>query len=391
MVMTMGERFAKIKGIGELTYKGIYGFYDEPLLFSCMSLTGSLYLVLRQSDDKPTWLAIEVSKSRLNKLENNDMETYQAFTEPENGYLYRISGNQALMDAEALMPEKLTSDMLPYPGEYLDYHGDIAQTRENIDEVAYKENCMVLELAFERDNGHAKEIPCSALSDALNTIQLLVYSLAYREEKTYGQFPKAIREQHELKVTETFAASFGVQLKSATLEDRKKQEEADDVLERLDRLIGGSNSSASLRETLSNESNRTAVYYNNLLKGLKRNNLGFRFAAASPTKYYAGRHLTTTQVDETLQRISNDIQEIKKEEVYDGELKGIDIDKNQFTFISSGEDDDVRIMGKISEDISKRSFVVPSRTKVRVETTISFDKLTGEEKYSFLLLDVTRD
>ena len=132
MVMMMRSIFARIKGIGELAYEKIYGFYDEPLLFSCMSLTGSIYLVLRLSDEVPTWLAIEISKSRLCMLENNDMETYRAFSEPENGYLYRLYGDQILLDTELLVPEELTSEMLPYPGEYLDYHGESEQNREDI-------------------------------------------------------------------------------------------------------------------------------------------------------------------------------------------------------------------------------------------------------------------
>lgn len=69
----------------------------------------------------------------------------------------------------------------------------------------------------------------------------------------------------------------------------------------------------------------------------------------------------------------------------DGELKGIDIDKNQFTFVSEADGENIRITGKISDALSKRRFVVPSRVNVKVETTTSFDKVTGEERYSFLL------
>lgn len=384
----MNDSFAKIKGIGELTYKRIYGFYDEPLLFSCVSITGSLYLLLRQPDEEPEWLAVEISEKRLSILESNGIEIRKAFVEPENGFAYRVFGNKTLFEAEVIMPQQITDDMLPYSGEYLDYQGDSESEREEIDIIAGKEQCAVIELSFEKDDAHEREISCTALSDALNSIQMLVYSLACKEEKTCGPFPKSVREQHELRVTETFAASFGIRLKGTVLDDEVKQEEANDVLERLDKLIEGSSSSKDLKTALSRENNRTAVNYNKLLRVLKGNNLGFKFAAASPIGKYSGRHLSTVQVGEVLQRITNEIQDIKKEEIYEGELKGIDIEKNQFTFIPSGEGEDIRISGKISENLSKKTFMVPSKTSVRVETKISFDKRTGEEKYSFLLLDV---
>ena len=386
--MKMSDSFAIIKGIGELAFRTIYGFYDEPLLFSCISLTGSLYLMLRQPSDDPVWLGIEISDNRLALLESNKMETYTAFREPENGFLYRVTGDQDYFECEVLYPDSITNDMLPFPGEYLDYHGEIAFNREEIDVVAKKEKCTVVELSFEQDDGHSKEISCAALSEALNNIQMLVYSLAYKEEKTYGQFPKSIREQHELKVTDTFAASFGIQLKSSIYEDEQKQREAEDVLGRLNDLFGGSVFSDELKNTLGNESNRTIVYFNKLLRGLKKNNLGFGFTAASPAKAYNTKHLTTYQVGEVLQRITNDIEEIKEEETYEGELKGIDVERKKFTFILSNMGENIKISGRISDDIVKTSFTVPSKTRVRVETTTKFDKLTGEEKYSFLLLEV---
>lgn len=202
----MNDIFNTIKGIGELKYKNIYGFYDEPLMFSCYSATGGLYFILRLPCDDEQWLAVEVSKYRLELLERNDMEVRLPFVNPENGYLYRFYDN----DLEFLTPNQLTDDMLPYSGEYLDYENEIQE--------------------------HSKEV--------------------------------------------------------------------------------------------------------------------------------------------------------KKEEIYDGELMGIDIDTNQFNFIFLESAKRGKIIGKISPELANRSFVVPSITSVKVETTISFDKLSGDEKHTFILLDV---
>lgn len=201
----MSDVFNTVKGIGELKYKNIYGFYDEPLMFSCYSATGGLYFILRLPCDDEQWLAVEVSKYRLELLESNGMEIRLPFVSPENGYLYRLYSNEL----EFLTPNQLTDNMLPYSGEYLDYEA----------------------------------------------------------------------EQEQIK-------------------------------------------------------------------------------------------------------------EVKKEEIYDGELKGIDIDKNQFNFLSLETAERGRIIGKISPELANRSFVVPSITSVKVETTISFDRMSGDEKHTFVLLDV---
>ena len=141
-------------------------------------------------------------------------------------------------------------------------------------------------------------------------MQNLVCSLAYKEDKTFGQIPRTIRDQYELKVTDTFAASFGVQLKTNELDDEQKQKEFDEIFEKLDGLIAVSESPESLKKALSNESRRTFGYYNDFLNGLKRNNLGFRLNSASPFRRFDSRHMSTTQVGNMLQRIGKDIKEI---------------------------------------------------------------------------------
>ena len=50
-----------------------------------------------------------------------------------------------------------------------------------------------------------------------------------------------------------------------------------------------------------------------------------------------------------LQRIGKDIKEIKKEEQFEGTLKGINIDKKKFTFIAKVDGEDVKINGSISK------------------------------------------
>ena len=80
----MNTIFAKTQ-LGDSVYKKIYAFCDEPLIFSCDSEIGNIYLLLRQKGEETKWLAVKVTKERLKKLENNEMDTYTAFTEKAFG------------------------------------------------------------------------------------------------------------------------------------------------------------------------------------------------------------------------------------------------------------------------------------------------------------------
>ena len=318
-------------------------------------------------------------------LQGNGFWMVSASDNPKNDLISPVKMGEIDLDElpkENARFESYSPELRAYGRKIKSYDGSY------ISLLAKKEKRSIVEVSFEEDDGHAHEISCAALGEALSNLQNLVCSLAYKEDKTFGQIPRTIRDQYELKVTDTFAASFGVQLKTNELDDEQKQKEFDEVFEKLDVLIAVSESPESLKKALSNESRRTFGYYNDFLNGLKRNNLGFRLNSASPFRRFDSRHMSTTQVGNMLQRIGKDIKEIKKEEQFEGTLKGINIDKKKFTFIAKVDGEDVKIDGSISKEMTEKNFKVPWDTKVTVETTTSFDKTTGKEKHTFKLIKV---
>lgn len=115
----MKSLFANVSSFGMLEILRVYGYYDEPLMFSCQDAKGAKYLLFRQADEKATWLAVEISGNRLNKLENGHVEMRFPFLHPENGLVYLITGSGEVYPVSLLSPESITDDMLPYAGEYL--------------------------------------------------------------------------------------------------------------------------------------------------------------------------------------------------------------------------------------------------------------------------------
>ena len=371
-------------------------YNEDPVFYVCKD-DENYYLVLCTDIENMKYYISEVSLHIVSEMINGENPMRNAFLQGRSFWMVSASDTPENDIVTAVKVEEINIADLPKDNaRFESYSPELQAYGRKIESydvthialLAQKEKRSIIEVSFEEDDGHAHEISCAALGEALSNLQNLVCSLAYKEDKTFGQLPRMIRDQYELKVTDTFAASFGVQLKTRELDDEDKQKEFDEVFEKLDGLIAVSESSDSLKKVLGNGSRRAFVYYNDFLNGLKRNNLGLRFNSASPFRGFDSRHMSTTQVGSVLQRIGKDIKKIKKEEQFEGTLKGIDIDKKRFTFIAKVDGEEVTINGTISKEMTEERFTVPWNTKVIVETTTSFDKTTGKEKHAFNLVKV---
>lgn len=120
----MSKEFARLKGIGSIMFRTIYGFYDKPLLFSCESFTGAIYLLLRLQGENGRWLMVGISEARLEALENNVIEIREPYVNPESGFLYLLHEEGEDIRLDILEHDHLKESMLPYPEEYLDYQKD---------------------------------------------------------------------------------------------------------------------------------------------------------------------------------------------------------------------------------------------------------------------------
>lgn len=375
----MKDFFATVNGIGKLSYREIYGFYEVPLMFSCTTQAGGLFVLLRlTSDNTPAWLAVDISSTQLNKLERNEIELRSIYLKPENGYVYRIYGTSDPLEAEILMPEKLTEDMLPFEGEYLDYNG------ENDIETSDKRS--IIEVSLEKDDSHEKQISTKALIDMLDCIQMLVYSLAYNEKSTLRSIPDSIREQFTLVVTDTFAASFGIRFKTPAPNGEEAQKNCDEMLSRLDLLLSSMGSMETVEKVFDSLGSSAISSYHKMLLALKRHNMGIGIQAVSPTYRCALKHLSTMQVTETLKEIRKGIKRIKREEEYKGTLVGINCSSKKFVFETEIDGDKKRISGTICDELKNNCFYIPNTCTIRVEMKISLDETTGKEGYQYQLI-----
>ena len=113
----------------DIPYLGIhkvvenYVHNDDPALFSCKDSAGHLYLVtVSENDQHKTWLRVGISNERFNLIRSGGIDLRNAFTDTENGYLFRIKvphDDPTQSSPEVIHSNEIPEDLLPLPGERL--------------------------------------------------------------------------------------------------------------------------------------------------------------------------------------------------------------------------------------------------------------------------------
>ena len=125
-----------ITGLGELVILETYIYYDQPLLFSCISRGGRIYLAIAVDNniEHITWLYVRVGYNRLNLIRSGEIDLYTALTEPEDGFLFQEIITYNDLSRPRMNPiQRVPQDLLPVPGEYLKIDIDPPMVDDSVD------------------------------------------------------------------------------------------------------------------------------------------------------------------------------------------------------------------------------------------------------------------
>ena len=180
----MNNLFIDLPIFGQLFFHHTYLFYDEPLLFSCMSKTFQCYFVIAiPSDTEPdnSWIVVPVSQGRLSQAEKNAIEIRELILNPEANVFKVVQKASSEVEMTIISTEEITEKCLPNRGTYLDYSPSLelsVSTSPSLDR-AKLEMRDIIEISLEKDNAHISEVPCTTAAETLNNLQQLIYALAY--------------------------------------------------------------------------------------------------------------------------------------------------------------------------------------------------------------------
>ncbi len=385
----MNELFVRLPSVGELYYHHTYLFYDEPLIFSCASKAMQYFFVLAvpasPSSDE-TWLMVPISSGRLSKAEKNAIELRDLIVNPET-VIFQVDRIGTDISAITIDPSVLPDKMLPEAGEYLDYSPalELLPSPQAPVDQAVTEMRDVLEISLEKDDGHAHELPCLTVVDAIDNIQQLIYALAYKNGGIRGAIPQKIKEDCQLSMTGMFAASVGIRLKSDELCDIYFETPLTATLKDLNNLFDVAADKDSLKAFLSEQNPRVAYRFRALLAALIHGKVGIKINTASPNRNSYTKHYSTKELAKSFALIEAEIEEIVETQSFYGELVGVNVERNTFEFVTTGNE---HIRGKIAASIRDSVFSIPQTAEAVVEMRIGQDTMTRSEKILYTLIDV---
>lgn len=380
----MNKLFTNINFIGDLFVDEIFYFYDEPLLFSCITNSFKKYIVSLINIDE--WLCVSISEQLLARLKNNKVTLRSLFVNPEDGFVLKISLINNKNQIEIIDPTKINDEDLPNDGEYLDYIDRVNKLlpviNDDITEVSYNERRDILDIALKNNTNNEKEIECSILSHILENFQQLIYSIANKNRSK--KLLNFIKQNFSIQFTGVFASSFGIRLKSDAFSLLNNQTVLTPVINELFILLNVSNKEEELHKFLCNN-NHITLRYREFLRYLVSTNYNIIFSGASPNKNVYSYNYSTIDMEKNLKLIDKEIDTTTKINEYYGSLVGINTNKKTFEFINNNKKE---IKGHFAKGLYNLIFAVPQDCKVSIEEKLDFNELTGEEKYFYTLLDL---
>ena len=381
--------------LGMLELVDIFEFYDVPRLFTAKSKTGALYLVVSVFDDGDEfeWLYIDISIDRINSLINKSICLYTAFTEPENGFLYKVNtdyfGNA---NVEYVFPEQLESDDLPLPNTFLSVDdvksyglGEINPKRAS--EASRRETCNIHLYPWDTK---LPELNTRSLGNILISTQELIDSLgqACIEEPTIkGAISAEILNKTRLNACQIFPGSFGLQLKSESISDLFGDSLLSDAFKEFMNLLSAEDNEDNISNKLHLLKGRVASKYRRFLKEIHNIGSGITVDWGSPSSKDGGKIFLSKQQIEKAYSIVDSI-DIQMSEAIDvkATLIGLNIRTKRYEILSIKDNE--KFSGRVSDDAIEdvQHAVIKKNYVATLKKVIEIKSSSGEESVKWILV-----
>lgn len=364
----------------ELTIMEVFEDYEGPVLYSCRSATGQLFVSVWAAShpNGDVWLFLPVSEERLHAIRTGAIDLYSAFRYPEEPWLYHVDAASIneVPRGRIVNPDDLPDEMLPAPDERLDLEDERTPRWINSDPADYAASSArnVIDIALGHEDG-PKFASTYLLGKVLIGVQDMVYSEVLPDDRR-GPIPRAIREKYELQVRGTFAASFGVRLEVPPVTELFGQDDIDRVMESIAILLQSSRDRETLIDHLTRyRKTSTISKYRDLLGHLSSANTDFCFVWARPDRNMRKVVLSAQQIRRAVETLSNVEEDLTRMLTIPGKLVAINKQRNRFGFVS---DDGISYQGVLSAEMAERDFVVTSSVIAEIEESIEVNEITGE-------------
>ena len=113
----------------DMKVKEIFEWYDGPVLFSCQDKYKNLFLALYidETEENRIWYYLPLSQNYYESLQNNRVDLYTAYSNPEWMFLYQVEvskeqnkkEHKTIFKVTKIPKKEINIQLLPEKGEYL--------------------------------------------------------------------------------------------------------------------------------------------------------------------------------------------------------------------------------------------------------------------------------
>lgn len=343
--------------LGQLKLEETFHYFDIPRLFTCKNNAGSRFLVISTFDDYETyeWLYLPISKDRFSSLISKAIPLRYALTNPEDGYLFFVSSEfSGNAKVEHILPEQIKSEDLPDSEAYLVSKEKIPVGLGAVDaqEAAMGSRRETYNLHFYPWGMQLPELDAMALGAILMSFQELANALGQYckgEVTLKGAIPADILEATKFRATQIFEGSFGIQLKSKSMNDLFYSSLASDVLLELTNLLESRDNEDNISNKLHSLKGRVASKYRRFLKEVTKLDSPLKIQWGSPNSERGNVLSISRQELKNAYTLVNKIDvDMSESVVFKAELLGLDVETKRYRVkhIPNNE----HYTGKISEE-----------------------------------------
>ncbi|PLT48054.1 Phage protein [Paenibacillus pasadenensis] len=376
--------------IGAVKIINVFEYFDGPKVFACESITGQKYMVnwIDTNSNSDTWFYVPVSGTRYLLILNGKVSLRDCILHSENKLVLEVrtpKGQDNTVEINYRELSSIVEEELPDPDSFLelDQQAPTLPPREDTTMTATRSGRDVLDISLNVSDQHSNEIDAELLGEVLITTQNLAYYVGSNTTSSRGPVARDIINANKLKASGFFAASFGVRLKSDTVQGLFGDTDASSTLEKLMELFEATPEEEKFRTVVKGLSIRAIKSYYTLLNKLDNEDTRIKVEWASPNQKYKEALLDSGNIKKAIDILIKETKtEVKQIEVK-GILVGVNTDSNKFYLHA---EDDEHISGIIGDSLRDQQFVVPVKVKALVEQKTEIHVFTEEEKTTYTLI-----
>ena len=383
--------------LGHLRIENIFQFYDIPRLFTCSNRSNTKFLATSILDDYETfnWLYLPISTDRLSTLIKKGMLLKQAFCDPEDGYLYSVESDFfGKSKIERILAEQINDEDLPDEDVYLEGECStpIGFGEIDVERAAKSSRRNTCNIHLNMESTKRSEIDAKHLGSITTSFQEVfdaVGQFCKGDHTLKGPIPAGILEETNLKVTQTFQGSFGIQLKSNPT-DILGYSLASEVFEELTNLIELKDNKDNISNKLHQLKSRVTSKYRNFLRDLSKlsSPMELHWGSPDPKKKSVVVSLTQQEIQKAFDVINKIEIEISESVKFMAELLGLDVKTKHFRVRNLMDNKDYK--GKIADDSLSQvtHSEISGRYEVVLKKIIETTSSSGSEHIKWMLVEL---